>query len=118
MMDSAFHPEGSSMNTYSKLLLAFLFLILAIFAAGGCGPPENGPYVQYFENGQKSEEGNYKNGKYDGLMTQWYENGKKKLEGHYKNGKQEGLWTEWDEDGKKIEERHYKNGEVVSRKDF
>ena len=60
---------------YSKLLLAFLFLILAIFAAGGCGPPENGPYVEH------------------------YDSGKKKLEGHFKDGKQVGTWTYWNEDG-------------------
>ena len=82
------------MKTYSKLLLAFLLLILAICAAGGCGPPENGPYVQY------------------------YENGKKKLEVHYENGKQNGLRTEWDENGKKQKEIQYKDGKLISQKAF
>jgi len=79
---------------YNKLVLAFLFLILAIFAAGGCGPPENGPYVEYWDNGQK------------------------KLEGHYKNGEQNGLVTHWDENGNKVREIQYKDGEEVSHKEF
>ena len=107
------------MNTrYSKLLLAFLFLILAICAAGGCGPPENGPYVQYFENGKKKSEWQFKNGEADGLWTEWYPNGKKKSESHWKNDKQDGLRTEWDENGKKQKEIQYKDGKLISQKVF
>ena len=38
----------------------------------------------------------------------WYENGQKKEEGNYKNGKKEGLWTKWNENGKWYEKvNHY-----------
>ena len=77
------------MNTrYRKLLLAFLLLILAICAAGGCGPPENGPYVQYYENGKKKLEAHCKDGHPEGLATGWYENGKKIKEVLFKDGKE------------------------------
>jgi len=39
-----------------------------------------GKYVQYFDNGQKFSETNFKNGKENGLGTGWYENGQKKSE--------------------------------------
>jgi len=50
------------MKTHSKLLLAFLFLILFVPQVGADEPPENGPYVRYHENGQKKSETLYKGG--------------------------------------------------------
>ena len=85
---------GSSMKMYSKLLLAFLLLILVVPQVVVAKPPKNGPHVQYWGNGKK-----------------WTEK-------HYKNGKQEGLWTAWHENGKKKQETHYKNGKEISRKEF
>ena len=37
------------MKTYSRLTLAFLLLILVVPPVVG-KPPENGPYVKYYEN--------------------------------------------------------------------
>ena len=56
--------------------------------------------VNYYENGQKKEVRNYKNGREEGLQTDWYENGQKKMEGNFKDGMLDGLETEWDEEGK------------------
>ena len=39
-----------------------------------------GKSTTYFENGQKKQESNFKNGKPDGLVIDWYESGKKKQE--------------------------------------
>ena len=50
------------MKTYSRLTLAFLLLILVVPQVGADEPPENGPYVEYYDNGQKKLEGHYKNG--------------------------------------------------------
>ena len=69
-----------------------------------------GKYVEYSDNGQKEYEGNFKNGKKNGLMTVWSENGQKLIETNYKNGKQDGLWTGWHENGQKQFETNYKNG--------
>jgi len=39
--------EGNSMNTYKKLTLASLLLILVVSQVGADEPPENGPHVEY-----------------------------------------------------------------------
>jgi hypothetical protein len=88
------NPEGSSMNTYSKLVLAFFLLVLVAPQVGADEPPENGKHVVYYDNGQK------------------------KYESHYKNGKLDGLRTQWDKNGKKVREIQYKDGVEVSRKEF
>jgi len=74
------------MKTYSKLTLAFLLLILIVPHVGADEPPENGPYVEYYDNGQKSYESHYKNGEQHGRWTRWHENGQKHWESQYKNG--------------------------------
>ena len=50
-------------------------------------------HIKYYPNGNKKEEGTFKDGKKDGLWTWWYENGQKKKEVTYKDGKQEGIET-------------------------
>jgi antitoxin component YwqK of YwqJK toxin-antitoxin module len=70
----------------------------------------DGINTQYYENGQKESEGNYKDGKEEGLHTTWYENGQKESEGNYKDGKEEGLHTTWYENGQKEAEYNFKDG--------
>ena len=74
--------------------------------------PFTGKLIIYYENGQKKGEGNYKEGKQDGLWTWWDENGKKKREGNYKEGKLDGLWTHWYENGQKKSEGTVKEGKL------
>ena len=38
---------------------------------------KNGIHTEFHENGKKRSEGNFKDGKLDGLSTHWYENGQK-----------------------------------------
>lgn len=54
------------------------------------GGKRNGLESSWHENGQKSFEGNYKDGKKEG-ETQWYENGQVKAKFSYQDGKIEGL---------------------------
>ena len=42
--------------------------------------------VTYWPNGQKHWERPEKNGKFEGFSTEWYENGQKKAEGNFKDG--------------------------------
>ena len=49
--------------------------------------PFTGVAVWKYENGQKRQEQNWKDGKLDGLATRWHENGQKKGEGNWKDGK-------------------------------
>jgi len=52
--------------------------------------PFTGKYVSYYANGQKKEEGKYKDGKKEGLHVEWEENGCKNKSYEYKNGKKDG----------------------------
>ena len=79
----------------------------------GSDTPYTGKVFTLFGNGQKLSEGNWKDGKKEGLSVVWHENGQKKLEGNYKDGEMYGLWTLRHENGQKAEERNYKDGEVV-----
>jgi len=74
---------------------------------------KEGLFTEWYEGGQKKWEMNFKDDKNEGIETHWYENGQKKEEGNYKDGKKEGLWTEWFESGKKNWERSFKDGKVV-----
>ena len=48
--------------------------------------PFTGKAVDFYKNGQKEKEGNYKDGKPDGLWVRWHKNGQKKSESNYKDG--------------------------------
>ena len=72
--------------------------------------------IEWYKQGQKSEERNYKDGKLDGLVTGWYENGQKEFEGTYKNGELDGFVTGWWSNGQKWYERTFKDGELISVK--
>jgi len=52
----------------------------------------------YYSSGQKESEETLKNGKRDGLSTQWYENGQKMFEGNFRDGEVVEL-KGWNEDG-------------------
>ena len=69
----------------------------------------DGINTQYYENGQKESEGNYKDGKEEGLHTTWYENGQKEAEYNFKDGMRNGKLTQWEENGCKWEEGYYIN---------
>ena len=60
--------------------------------------PFTGVAVWKYENGQKRQEQNWKDGKLDGLATRWHENGQKKDEYTYKEGEVVSI-KEWNEDG-------------------
>ena len=49
----------------------------------------------------------------DGFSTIWYENGQKRIEGNYKDGKPDGLWIKYREDGTEVFRQTFKNGELV-----
>ena len=78
---------------------------------------KHGKEIEYGYNG-KIWEGQYKNGKEDGLFTGWYENGKKKWEETYKYGEYDGLETKWYKNGKKKSEQTWKDGKFISKKEW
>jgi len=52
---------------------------------------------------------------FTGKYVTYYENGQKKQEGNYKEGKKDGLWTSWDKNGNIIKTATYSNGELVEQ---
>ena len=89
------------------------------------GSPYTGKSYKLHLNGQKSMEGNYKDGKAVGLHVNWYENGQRMLEQNFKEeeGKNspirdglpipDGLEVGWHENGQKSKEGNYKDGKPV-----
>jgi len=63
--------------------------------------PKNGLHTEYYDNGQKKEEVNYKNGELNGKWTEWYENGQIKSICFLEDGYFIGARTYWDENGRK-----------------
>ena len=98
---------------------------------------KHGFWTEWYKNGQKEEEGNWKivslpsvsdlkrHGSIkDGLWTGWYENGQKSYEGTWKTDSlrnreaTDGLWTYWYENGQKKYEKNYNDGELISKKEW
>lgn len=70
----------------------------------------NGISLQWNSLGQKIREVNFKDGNADGLAVSWHKNGQKDYEANFKDGKQNGLFIAWYENGQKNMEVNYKNG--------
>jgi len=98
------------------LFLGLFFNLLMVGCEKGSSLEElqmNGKHTEYYDDGQKKEEGFYKDSKKDGFSTIWYENGQKRIEGNYKDGKPDGLWIKYREDGTEVFRQTFKNGELV-----
>jgi antitoxin component YwqK of YwqJK toxin-antitoxin module len=100
----------------------------------------HGPYVDFWANGQKQSEGQYKDGLRTGRWTFWdangvktgeteflnndyhgqrvefHPNGAKKLEQTWVNGKREGVEAFYAEDGRKVSEARYSGDKKVAAK--
>jgi hypothetical protein len=50
---------------------------------------------------------------YTGKVVEFYKNGQKKYEVNFKNGHQNGLKTQWNEKGPKISEEKYSKGQLM-----
>ena len=74
----------------NKTLLLTLTLI-----AVGCGPegpPSDGPFEEYYDNGQLLEKGTYAGGEVHGPYERYYENGQRREIGRYNMGARCGRW--------------------------
>ena len=70
----------------------------------GSDAPYTGKAYELYPDGQKKQEGNFKNGKRDGLIVLWHENGQKMAESNYRNGnKIEGSEKFWNSKGEPVE---------------
>jgi len=99
-------PEGVNMEEELEFREDIAYL-------KGSDTPYTGKFYILHPNGQKHGEGNFKNGKPDGLSVEWFENGQKWSEGNYKDGKPDGLSVTWHKNGQKYVEANYKDGKLV-----
>jgi len=67
--------------------------------------PYSGPVFSLYNNGQKKDEGTFKNGKKDGKFPKWFENGQMEEITYYEEGENssKGTWFRWDDKGNMIE---------------
>ena len=82
----------------------------------GLDTPFTGKVFSLHENGQKKYEGNFKDGKKDGISLGWQENGQKEFEEYYKDGKPDGQSVMWHKNGQKHTEGNFKDGILISEK--
>ncbi|MCK9612414.1 MAG: hypothetical protein PHR81_00220 [Bacteroidales bacterium] len=72
---------------------------------------KQGPWKEYFDNGQVEGEGIYANSLKQGQWNYYFRSGKIEQKGTYnKNGKPEGRWIWYYESGNVRREEYYKNG--------
>ncbi len=69
---------------------------------------------EYFWNDQIESKITTKDGEVDGIATSWYENGQKWMEGNYKDGEPDGELNSWYENGQISREANFKDDECVS----
>ena len=74
------------------------------------GGVRNGPYKKWHKNGTKRVEGNFLNGKSDGVFTSYSPDGEKLESRTYQDGKLNGLSTKWSKTGDKLFEVTYADG--------
>ncbi|MCX6242043.1 MAG: hypothetical protein NTX43_09585 [Bacteroidetes bacterium] len=67
----------------------------------------NGLWISWYMNGNKWSEGTFKNGKSEGKRVTYFENGKVRYEGDYKNDQRIGKWRFFDENGKLLAEEDF-----------
>lgn len=87
------------------------FLTRRVAELYGLSKVENGLFQAWHENGQKSEEAPYVDGKLHGLYQSWYLNGQKSEEAPYLGGEPHGLYQSWRPNEQKWMEVTYLGGE-------
>ena len=92
------------------LIAAFFLSFYSNIFAQTDSVATNGFKTFYYQNGNKSSEGNFVNGKPEGLWKSYFENGKLKSEGNRHNNKPDGLWKFYNENGKIASELIYDLG--------
>jgi antitoxin component YwqK of YwqJK toxin-antitoxin module len=80
------------------------------YTAGGS--PFEGQFVDHHDNGTKSVDGEFANGKQQGVWTFYHENGKLFRTGKYIDGRADGQWAIWRDDGSKWSAQTYINGQL------
>jgi antitoxin component YwqK of YwqJK toxin-antitoxin module len=76
----------------------------------GTGWVRHGRFVEYYENGGTKSEGEYLDGKEEGVWRDYHTSGTLAAEGCYEAGKEDGVWRFFDTDGKEERSVLYRAG--------
>ncbi|QBI54130.1 toxin-antitoxin system YwqK family antitoxin [Streptomonospora litoralis] len=83
------------------------------------GRPFTGETVETNKDGRILAIVQYKNGLEDGPWLQWFPNGQKKVEGQTSRGGPIGTWIEWHKNGQMAEKRIFnENRKTISHKQW
>ncbi|MGZ3864699.1 MAG: toxin-antitoxin system YwqK family antitoxin [Bacteroidia bacterium] len=99
------------MRKNAHIIFFFLFILAGIsnlFSQTATNP--NGKNTFYYDNGNKSSEGNMVNGKPDGYWKSYYQNGVLKNEGNRKNFQLDSVWKFYNDKGKITKTINYSEG--------
>ncbi len=70
----------------------------------------NGPFYVKDNEGNLILQGNYKDGKWEGLIISIHENGQVESIEHYRGGRPDKIAVQWDRQGRRIRETRYDQG--------
>lgn len=85
-----------------KLRITLFFILFSFFSIAQNDSSKtnpNGHNIFYYPNGKISSEGNFVNGKPEGIWKSYYESGKVKSEGARKNNQPDGPWKFYNSEG-------------------
>ena len=103
---------------YKYIVLFITSILFSFFSFSQTKINPNGYNIFYYENGEKSSEGNFKNGKPEGYWKNYFQTGVLKSEGNRKNHELDSIWLFYYENGLLKEKVNYaksrKNGESFS----
>lgn len=72
----------------------------------------DGPYIEWYQDGELKERCTYKNGKLDETFEAWYPNGQLKERKYYIDCKLNGLHEKWYDDGQDKSRKSYVMGKL------
>ena len=108
--NSIFWPDTYRLKSDSSLMSGVLYCDFGIMGNIVDGK-RDGPYKEWWWNGNLCIEGNYNKGSLQGYFRYWWENGNLSSEGNYHNGQRwDSIHRSWYENGQLSSERHYKEG--------
>ena len=75
---------------------------------------KDGPFITWYDNGQKRSESFWEYDKKIGKWLSWYSNGQLESQGSYVDDKKDGRWVSYNKTGEKVTELVYAAGELVN----
>ncbi len=101
------------MGTYMRKAILLLVVVVAVSSVAYAEVRKD-----YYESGQLRWEGNFKDGKREGIAKSYYESGQLWKEANLKNGKQHGLVREYYQNGTIKYIDTYEYGTMISQKKY